>query len=171
MSDKLSDCPFCGSEAETEKIEDGCYGVGCPSCDFQLMSGNVGIGWHASEAEAIAAWNRRASHAPAIPAVDSVAIRDAALEAAAAAVEDHQRAGREWINESLWGALSREAAARIRALKAAPAISESEDARDAARYRLLRRGQRWSVINGIGDTLRAEELDTAVDAARKGEKS
>lgn len=36
--------------------------------------------------------------------------------------------------------------------------------RDAARYRLLRRGQHWSVINGIGDTLRAEALDAAVDA-------
>lgn len=56
-------------------------------------------------------------------------------------------------------------------VKAAPAISESEDARDAARYRLLRRGQRWSVINGIGDTLRAEDLDAAIDAARKGGKS
>lgn len=38
---------------------------------------------------------------------------------------------------------------------------------DAERYRLLRRGQRWSVIDGIGDTLRAEELDAAVDQARK----
>ena len=37
--------------------------------------------------------------------------------------------------------------------------------RDAERYRLLRRGQRWSVINGIGDALRAEELDAAIDAA------
>ena len=39
---------------------------------------------------------------------------------------------------------------------------------DAARYRLLRRGQHWSVIDGIGDDLlRAEALDAAVDAARK----
>ncbi|WP_240202640.1 Lar family restriction alleviation protein [Burkholderia sp. LMG 13014] len=35
----------------------------------------------------------------------------------------------------------------------------------AERYRCLRRGQRWSVINGIGDTLRADELDAAIDAA------
>ncbi|MBR8315039.1 Lar family restriction alleviation protein [Burkholderia dolosa] len=40
---------------------------------------------------------------------------------------------------------------------------------DAERYRCLRRGQHWSVLNGIGDTLRADELDTAVDAARAGE--
>ena len=39
---------------------------------------------------------------------------------------------------------------------------------DAARYRLLRRGRHWSVIDGIGnDLLRAEALDAAVDAARK----
>ena len=36
---------------------------------------------------------------------------------------------------------------------------------DAERYRLLRRGQQWSVIDGIGDTLRADALDAAVDAA------
>ncbi|AMU17215.1 hypothetical protein A3203_30885 [Burkholderia cenocepacia] len=40
---------------------------------------------------------------------------------------------------------------------------------DAERYRCLRRGQHWSVLNGIGDTLRADELDTAIDAARAGE--
>lgn len=34
-----------------------------------------------------------------------------------------------------------------------------------ARYQLLRRGQHWSVINGIGDELRAEHLDAAADAA------
>ncbi|MBU9248223.1 Lar family restriction alleviation protein [Burkholderia multivorans] len=31
-ADALTDllpCPFCGREAEAEKIEDACYGVGC----------------------------------------------------------------------------------------------------------------------------------------------
>ncbi|WP_261520109.1 hypothetical protein [Burkholderia multivorans] len=54
-------------------------------------------------------------------------------------------------------------------LKAAAA-----DKRDAERYRTLRRGQHWSVLNGIGDTLRADELDAAIDAAlaqRQGEGS
>lgn len=37
--------------------------------------------------------------------------------------------------------------------------------KDAQRYRLLRRGQRWSVINGIGDVLRADALDGDIDAA------
>ena len=35
---------------------------------------------------------------------------------------------------------------------------------DALRYRLLRRGQHWSVIDGIGDPLRADVLDAAIDA-------
>lgn len=35
--------------------------------------------------------------------------------------------------------------------------------RDAARYRMIRRGQHWSVIDGVGDDLRAEALDEAVD--------
>ena len=40
--------------------------------------------------------------------------------------------------------------------------------KDAERYRLLRRGQHWSVINGIGDTIRAGDLDASIDAAKKG---
>jgi hypothetical protein len=39
------------------------------------------------------------------------------------------------------------------------------NAKDAARYRTLRRGQYWSVIDSIGDTLRADDLDAAIDAA------
>ena len=35
--------------------------------------------------------------------------------------------------------------------------------RDAKRYQLLRRGQHWSVVNGIGDYLRADDLDAAID--------
>lgn len=37
--------------------------------------------------------------------------------------------------------------------------------KDAARYRLLRRGQKWSTVDGIGTVLRAETLDAAIDAA------
>lgn len=37
--------------------------------------------------------------------------------------------------------------------------------RNAERYQALRRGQHWSVINGIGDVLRADELDASIDAA------
>jgi beta-lactamase class A len=50
------------------------------------------------------------------------------------------------------------------------AIAELESAehkKDAERYRELRRGQHWSVINGIGDVLRGDVLDAAIDEATK----
>lgn len=36
--------------------------------------------------------------------------------------------------------------------------------KDAERYREVRRGQHWSVIDGIGDVLRADALDSAIDS-------
>jgi len=55
---------------------------------------------------------------------------------------------------------------RLWALKrGTPPAQAAADARDAERYRLVRRGQHWSVVNGIGDTLRGEDLDAAIDAA------
>lgn len=51
--------------------------------------------------------------------------------------------------------------------EAIAALAERDALRvDAERYRLVRRGQHWSVINWLGDPLRAEVLDSAVDAAR-----
>jgi sarcosine oxidase delta subunit len=43
--------------------------------------------------------------------------------------------------------------------------AQSADAVDAKRYRWLRRGQHWSVIDWTGDELRSEALDAAIDAA------
>lgn len=40
--------------------------------------------------------------------------------------------------------------------------------KDAERYSLIRRGQHWSVVDGIGNTLRAENLDEAIDRAMEG---
>lgn len=54
--------------------------------------------------------------------------------------------------------------AEVERLAAQSAPSE-RDAKDAARYRLLRRGQKWSTVDGIGTVLRAETLDAAIDAA------
>ena len=42
----------------------------------------------------------------------------------------------------------------------------AEAQRDAERYRSLRRGQKWSVIDWKGDALRADDLDASIDAAR-----
>ena len=41
---------------------------------------------------------------------------------------------------------------------------------DAKRYRMVRRGQKWSVVNGIGDALRGPDLDAAIDTALQGSK-
>ena len=60
---------------------------------------------------------RRAQPAAATVTTDAQAIRDAALEEAAAAVEQHDRTGRFWVPDSLWGNITREATGRIRALK------------------------------------------------------
>ncbi len=35
----------------------------------------------------------------------------------------------------------------------------------ASRYNELRRGQHWSVLDGIGNVLRGDDLDVAVDRA------
>ena len=42
---------------------------------------------------------------------------------------------------------------------------------DAERYRLLRRGQHWSVIDGLGDVLWGNDLDEALDAALAAHKA
>lgn len=39
--------------------------------------------------------------------------------------------------------------------------------KDAERYQSIRRGQKWSVVNGIGDTLIGDVLDAAIDAAMR----
>ena len=46
----------------------------------------------------------------------------------------------------------------------------AEAQRYAERYRSLRRGQKWSVIDWKGDALRADDLDAAIDAG-KGESN
>lgn len=42
---------------------------------------------------------------------------EAGLEAASRAIMQHDKAGREWIMESLWGTLARECSERILELK------------------------------------------------------
>ena len=51
------------------------------------------------------------------------AAAEAFREACAAAVERHDMAGREWVPGSLWDTLSREAAARIRAVPIGDLVS------------------------------------------------
>jgi hypothetical protein len=56
---ELKPCPFCGGKGEIEKVDEGCFGVGCRNCDFQLMNGPWAIGWHRSRVDAATEWNRR----------------------------------------------------------------------------------------------------------------
>ena len=47
--------------------------------------------------------------------------------------------------------------------------SEADDLRnDAWRYRKVRSGQTWSVIDGGGNALKGDELDCAIDAEIAG---
>ncbi|EIM99214.1 Lar family restriction alleviation protein [Paraburkholderia hospita] len=71
----LLPCPFCGGTAEIKKIEEGCFGVGCPNCDFQLMNGQWAIGWHKTKERAATEWNRRSN---AAPVADCAMAKDAA---------------------------------------------------------------------------------------------
>lgn len=61
-------------------------------------------------------------------------------------------------------AMAFEAGRALHGQAPAPAPAAQGDALDAQRYRELRRGQRWSVVDGIGDTLRGDALDAAIDA-------
>ena len=59
----------------------------------------------------------------------------------------------------------RDAVERTRAALAQREATKHGIAKDAERYRKLRRGQKWSVIDGIGRELKGDDLDAAVDAA------
>ena len=137
-----------------------------------------------------AAFDYRASPAPAVepapqaPQCDSQEIsalrwllnittefdrKDVRTRQAARLLDEYRsgdgRTNRELL-ESVWSKIRAapvEPAADL--VHPAPAQGAADEARDAARYRLLRRGQHWSVIDGIGDILRAEVLDSTIDAA------
>ena len=57
-------------------------------------------------------------------------------------------------------------ATQPQAIPAAPAVQDSREREHAENYKLIRRGQHWSVIDGMGNTLRGDDLDAAVDAIR-----
>ncbi|WP_369065271.1 Lar family restriction alleviation protein [Burkholderia gladioli] len=168
MSDKLSDCPFCGS-SDIEYRAMALHWVRCGSC------GSEGPG-RGNKKAAIDAWNRRAS--PAIPTVDPVAI----IEQCAIRAALHSQYPVETDFDRGYEQARLDAARSIRTLKAVLPISESEDARDAARYRWLRsqtncmHGYHFEFpeINTIvkhSPNTYAARFDAAIDAARKGEKS
>ena len=54
MSEELLNCPFCGSGAEIERGGFGEIFAACTKCWCHM-----GAAWSTTEADAIAAWNRR----------------------------------------------------------------------------------------------------------------
>lgn len=56
MSDDLKPCPFCGARVATYRDEIGGYEI---YCDGELGCAGDGDSRYSTEAEAIAAWNRR----------------------------------------------------------------------------------------------------------------
>jgi hypothetical protein len=108
-----------------------------------------------------------AAAAPAVPDADEITrLRrgwnveasdlDALLRLLGLTPADHRTEGGNLRLEKVRAALSQ-----------AAAVPEAVE-RDAARYRLLRRGQQWSVIDGIGDALRGGVLDAAIDRLAAG---
>ena len=72
----------------------------------------------------------------------------------------------EWAQHLLrWCEEAGNASRTLRAALAQVPEQVAQDKIDAERYRLVRRGQHWSVIDGIGNVLRGEQLDKAVDDA------
>lgn len=117
MSDKLSNCPFCGYHAQVTEGSGAFFGrvqVECSSCRIATF-------W-LDEDVARQLWNRRTSHAPAIPAVDAAAV----IEQCAIRAAIHSQYPVETNFDRGYDKARKDAARSIRALKAAPAISESE---------------------------------------------
>ncbi|SPR97391.1 hypothetical protein [Cupriavidus taiwanensis] len=84
-------------------------GSGCSEC------GGIGAVWDDTDYEAMARLMVGQEATPPTTSADDA--RDAALDEAATAVEQHDKNGREWVPGSLWDQLTREAAGRIRALR------------------------------------------------------
>ncbi|WP_186130450.1 Lar family restriction alleviation protein [Burkholderia gladioli] len=156
--DHIELCPFCKSEAEIQYPGD--MFVTCKGCKAMGPMAN-------SDKSAIAVWNRRASPAPAIPAFDPVAI----IEQCAIRAATHSQYPVETDFDHGYAKARRDAAHSIRALKAAPAISESED---TERLDWLTKSDWYTgpppegdLIGVSWDDKNCGDLRAAIDEARK----
>ena len=181
MSDgKLLPCPFCGN-APTLKREDGLVGIVCgpdSDCDH---TGLCIVFPEAKEADAIECWNRRVAPVPHTHELASAAasyettIRARVIEEAAIALEQHDRMGREWVRGSLWDTLTREGAARIRALASQP-HSDIDDLRQSLGealstklYELMDNGQQaFDACDAYNIDMLLDEIMPLIDGSRKG---
>lgn len=161
----LAPCPFCGAAPKTIERPDNIDGTEFVYAVFCHCGGHSATAHRMAhrktqeqaKRDAIATWNTRAT-APAqpvdgkdseceIPPLGWRCTRTRGHDGPCAAVESPE--DKAFVERGM---------RRIR------------DAEDAGRYRLLKRGQHWSVIDGAGSTLRAEALDAAIDAAIAGQQ-
>lgn len=66
------------------------------------------------------------------------------------------------IEKAMQGVIEQACEMQLRVVELERQVEELR--KDAGRYQQIRRGQKWSVINGIGDILRGPDLDAATDA-------
>lgn len=92
---------------------------------------------------------------------DSISARNFARGAIAVASYQQERIAE--LEQKLAAAENFAGCAKIELERAQEQLTAA--VKDAARYRLLRQGRHWSIIDGIGDELRGEKLDAATDAA------
>lgn len=81
-------------------------------------------------------------------------------------IERLRASSRWWFDRNVRNSVDADAIAALEAQ-----AREIEGLRkDAERYAVVRRGQHWSVIDGIGDPLTGDRLDAGIDAviAEKG---
>lgn len=112
MNDKLNRCPFCAAPGYWDSIEDkSLWWCGCRECDVATQPFDT-------LAEAVAAWNRRATPTPPVEPVKEADVSDAdtlkALRCAAVALA---HAANRSPNNSAYDKAYEEVDAAIRALR------------------------------------------------------
>ena len=189
---ELLPCPFCGNETpEFERVgspRQSCIVI-CGHCGARHESSDEGSRNGSS-------WNQRAAAQAAQPEAVSIKVLEIALDrlqyisdffcdeaggddwhlkgVAIDALEEIQRVRASAPTPEPMSAPTAEPVAKVSENRpvlygdeyATPPSAATPEPSDAERYQLVRRGQHWSVIDGIGNVLRGDDLDAAIDSIR-----
>lgn len=194
MNEALLPCPWCGDPVEGHVTEGTTFRwrkfTGCctdgPEVRHDTTAADKDAAEIDSERRAIAAWNRRAALAAQHGAVgEHEALAERIREAHDLSLDGEHRECRTALlriaNALGIAPTAVEPAQRwpvsqdpLTQLQVAAIISDRDtptgeqssvvEPQDEDRYQLLRRGQHWSVIDGVGDVLRGDDLDAAIDS-------